>query len=173
MKVGRPSFESVFAAVNSFQAMVDYSQTNVLGDVHYADEEHNGKVILRVRRQLPSGKKAANLCCVRPWQKDMCLGDALNLAMEYGPRPATHHETGVVLRHAVPEQIQALYDMIEGKRTALSIICLATSVEGQTSELIPVLELNLGCGHPRVHLRKMNFNAPLYPAQMFALVTDH
>jgi len=174
MKVGRPSFDSVFASVNSFQAIVDYSQTHVLGYVHEADEEHSGKVILRVRRQLPAGKKAANLCCVRPWQRNMSLGNALNSAMEYGPLPATHHETGVVLKNAVPEQIQALYDMInEGKLTALSIICLATSVEGQTSELIPVLELNLGCGCPRVHLRKMDFNAPLYPAQMIALVTDH
>jgi hypothetical protein len=171
----------LFSSVNSLHADVDYSKAYVLGDVHEADEDHDGKLIMRIRRQLPKGINPVSLCCVRPRQKDMSLGQALNLAMEYGPRPATHHEAGASLRAAVPEQIQALFDQADRATFEqgimqmpmdLSVICPATAVSGKTAELITVWQVVRGCGRPcRVHLRKIDFDAPLFPAQSIAVLS--
>lgn len=181
VRIVRPSFDSLFSAVNSLHAEVDYDQAHILGEIHEADEEHDGRLFMRIRRHLPKGVNTVKVCCVQPKQRDMSIGQALNLVMEYGPRPAIHHEAGASLRSATPRQIQALFDQADqatlDRRMKqmpmdLSIICPATAVCGKTAELITVWQVVRACGRAcRVHLRKIDFDAPLFPAQSIAFLS--
>ena len=181
MKVGRPSFEKMFASVFLDSVSVNYAQAHVLGEVYEADEDHDGKLILRVRRQLPKGVSTAKICFARPLQKSMSLGHAYNLAMDYGLRPAVHHEVVASLQVASSSQVGQMFDLAdqamlehghEQKAHALSIACMGSAVTGKTAELIPVQEVIRSCGQAcRVHLRKFDFDAPLFPAQSMAFVS--
>ena len=181
MKVGRPSFAKVFSSVNSFHALVDYSQAHVLGEVYEADEDHDGKLILRIRRQLPKREGKVSLCFVRPQSTEMSLGQSLLHALDYGFKPAVHHETAASLRMAVPEQIgqlfrqadQAMMDHgFDRQAAVVTIADLGSAVAGKTGELIPVHEVVRSCGRScRLHLRKLDLDAPVPPAMMIPLVS--
>lgn len=180
MKVGRPGFEKLFAVVNSFHAKVDYSQTKVLGDIHEADEEHDGIHSVRIRRDFPKGVGTAKLCFARPRQQ-MSLGQSINLAMDFGLRPAIHHEVMAVMQESYPEQVRQLFDLadmamfehgIQKKAMELSILSMGSSVTGMTGELIPVHEVVRSCGRIcRVHLRKVDMDANMFSAQLSAFVS--
>jgi len=182
-KVGRETFEQVFSSVGPFYANVDYTQTRVLSFVDEADEKHDGKIIQRVNRKFPQGTKTVAVRFVRPWQREMSLGQALVLGMDYGYMPATEHETSVSLREATPGQIKELFYQAQSAirarglartATSVSIPCTASAVAGETGELIPFLEVFEVCGCSRLcrlHLQKPNFDASIPPAQSIALVS--
>lgn len=176
------SFDQMFASVNSFHADVNYDQAQMLGEVYETDEDHEGRMILRVRRHLPKGVDLAKVCFVRPWQREMSRGEALRLAMDYGFRPAIHHEGVRALKTATTDQMEQLFDLADravrdqaGARAiapALSVTCLGSCVIGKTRELIPVQEVIRSCGRPcRLHLRDLDPDASMFPAEMMALVS--
>lgn len=176
MNVGRPSFGEVFSLVNSFHAKVHYADAHILGhlDKEDVDEEHDGKLILRVDRQLPVEPSVVQLCFIKPLNRHVSLGQALLLAMDYGLKPAIHHETKTALKAAVSEQIKALFVHVDQEvrlrrlpeTPFVSAACLASAVIGRTGELIPVQEVNRYRGWSGVQLRKLEFDAPLPPAMV-------
>ena len=179
VKVGRPDFEQIFASVNSFHALIDYSQAHVLGEVYHADENHDGKVFLRIRRELPKRAHPASVCFIWPLLADMSLGQALNLAMNFGLRPAIHHEVAASLKGAVPEQIHKLFDLADismlqqgfsRRAMVLSVASLGSAVAGESGEMIPVHQLTRTNWPNQLHLRKLDFDAPVPPAQSLAFV---
>lgn len=181
MKVGRPSFEKMFASVILESVSVNYAQAHNLGEVYEADEDHDGKLILRIRRQLPKGVGVAKIHFARPLQIGMSLGHSYNLSMDYGLRPAVHQEVRDALTVASSDQVDQMFELADkamfdhGKRQkamALSIACMGSAVTGKSTELIPVQEVIRSCGRPcRVHLRKLDFDAPMFPAQLNAFVS--
>lgn len=178
-KVGRPGFSEVFSAVNSFHTPVDYSLAKVLGEVHDEDENHDGQLIHRVDRQLPTGISVVKLCFIRPLNRAMSLTKILYLAMDYGLVPAIHHETVAALRAAAPEQIQSLFHQVDGEvsyrklpqTSSVSVVCFGSAVTGETGELIPVHEVRRHIGWSGVQLRKLNLDAPPRPAMVLPFVS--
>ena len=180
-KVGRPSFEKMFASVE-INASINYALEHILGEVYEMDEDHDGKLILRVRRQLPKGVSAKKVCLIRPHQEGMSMGSGYNLAMDYGYRPAVHLELKAALQQAVPEHYDQMFDLADRamyacgqkkKALALSVACMGSAVTGKTGELIPVQEVIRSCGRPcRMHLRKLDFDGRMFPAQWMAFVAE-
>lgn len=182
VKVGRPVFGKVFSSVNSFYARVDYTKAHVLGEVDEAEESHDGVLIHRMEhRRLPKGSGVVNLVFIQPWKRDMSLGQAFKLMMDFGFRPAIHHEVVVSLKTASQDQIMGLFEQadkvnkVHGRspvKGSLSVACLGSAVIGKTGELIPVQEV-VWAPNPlcRLQLRKLDFDASMPPAQSIAFVS--
>lgn len=181
VNVGRPRFDKVFSSVNSFCTKIDYTKAFVLGEVDAAEEKHDGKLIHRFKRSFPKTYGMVNMCFARPWQRDMSLGQSFKLAMDYGLRPAIHHEVVTSLKQARSEQVEALFDqMMKVAKMhgfiqmplSLSVVCLGSAVSGQTGELIPVQEVVRTSERlSRLQLRKLDFDARIPSAMLIPFVS--
>ncbi len=180
-RICQVGFSNVFVSVNSFKARVDYTKKDILVNVHTSDDEnHDGKVILRISRQFSIKRGVISLCFIHPRDKKMSLEQALIEADNFGFSPATHHETVSSLEAADREQIWKLFSQTDSIRyssglfpkSSMSVACLASAVSSQTGELIPVYEIDRFGGHkPLLHLTKLVFDAPVPSAMVLPFVS--
>ena len=182
IRVGRVDFGEIFASVVLEPVPVNSSQAHFLGDIYQADEDHDGKLISRIRQRLPKGKSNLRVCIARPFQREMTSGHAHNLVQDYGLRHAPHHVVRTALQVASPDQVDQLFYMadqamrdhgLRQRALALSVVSMGSSVAGKTTELIPVHEVIRSSGQAsRVHLRRWNPDMPMFPAEWGAYVYD-
>jgi hypothetical protein len=153
-----------FSVVGSFNAEIDYSEARALGRVDYAEDDHDGKVIHRVRREIPMGIQKKNFCFVHSINGHSFEASTI-IMMGFGFMPATHHETVSALKQASPGEVNAFFDYVDflpsGYVEILHITCVGTSVIGQNGELIPVKTLarRPRPGTNRLELRRLNLQS--------------